>query len=290
MEIQPIYHGPRGAEFRNIVHAFLKRGGLTQEHIGRLMDDSAMRIWGMVFTARCAHPTENYELYETLGDGVANNALVYYLVRRFPEINCPDGVPVLARLKINLVSKDTFRTLNEQHLGFWPYITAAEDTRQRQQKSLLEDTFEAAMGALVWMVDDRIYQGAGFAIAYNIIESLFNTMTISLSYDELFDAKTRLKEMVDAFKMRGPSFNGRRLPPIGDIEYRRADRRPDGSHSVSIYRVESRTPKQEALLATAQGTCQKDAEQKAADVAVKKLRTMGYVNPPKEAYARFCRY
>ncbi len=291
MESQPIHRGSRGADFREVVLSFLRRGGLTQEHIDRLSDDSAMRIWGMVFTARCAHPTENYELYETLGDGVANNALVYYLVRRFPEINCPDGVPVLARLKINLVSKDTFRTLNEQHLGFWPYITAAEETRQKHQKTLLEDTFEAAMGALVWMVDDRIYHGAGFAIAYNIIESLFNLMTISLSYDDLFDAKTRLKEMVDAFKLRGPVFNGRRLPPIGDIEYRRADRQPHGGqHGVSVYRIESRTPRSESLLSSAQGTCQKDAEQKAADIAVKKLRTMGYVNPPKEAYARFCRY
>ena len=123
-----------------------------------------------------------------------------------------------------------------------------------------------------------------------VIPTLTKAELADLLFDRVGFNKRESKEMVDAFKMRGPVFNGRRLPPIGDIEYRRADRRPDGSHGVSIFRVESRTPKQEALLATAQGTCQKDAEQKAADVAVKKLRTMGYVNPPKEAYARFCRY
>ncbi len=286
-----IYFGSRDKDFVETILSFLARGKLRQEYIRLLTDDESMKVWSMVLTAKSADPVNNYELYETLGDGVANNALVYYLVRRFPQINCPDGVPVLARLKINLVSKDTYRQLNSEHLGFWPFISASVEMRNTKMKQLLEDTFEAAMGALVLLVDAKIRQGAGAAIAYNIIESLFDRMEISLAFEDLVDAKTRLKETVDAFKSVGPVVNGRPMPPLGEVVYRNQRNAMTKMHSVSAVRLESRNGRPlETVLGTGSAHILKDAEQHAAKMALDRLKAMGYYNAPKESYTRFCRY
>ncbi len=286
-----IYFGSRDSDFVETIRNFVRRGKLRPEYVDLLTDADSLKVWSMVLTAKTADPVNNYELYETLGDGVANNALVYYLVRRFPEINCPDGVPILARLKINLVSKDTYRQLNSEHLGFWPYISASVEMRNSKMKQLLEDTFEAAMGALVLLVDAKIRQGAGAAIAYNIIESLFDRMEISLSFEDLVDAKTRLKETVDAFKVNGPVVNGRSLAPLGEVQYRSQRNALTKMHNVTAVRLETRGGRPiETPLGTGNAHILKDAEQQAAKMALDRLKTMGYYNSPKDAYQRFCRY
>ena len=45
---------------------------------------------------------ENYEPIEILGDSIVNCCIVWYLSRRFPQLNCQDGVKIIARLKIDM--------------------------------------------------------------------------------------------------------------------------------------------------------------------------------------------
>ena len=128
-------------------------------------------------------------------------------------------------------------------------------------------------------------------IAYNIIESLFDRMQISLAFEDLVDAKTRLKETVDAFKTIGPVVNGRHLAPLGDIQYRSQRNQLTKMHIVTAVRIESRGGRpMETPLGTGNAHILKDAEQQAAKMALDKLKSMGYYNAPKDSYSRFCRY
>ena len=43
----------------------------------------------------------------------------------------------------------------------------------------------------------------GYGVVYAILESIFEKKHISLDYDDLFDAKTKLKETFDYFKDLG---------------------------------------------------------------------------------------
>ena len=59
---------------------------------------------------------------------------------------------------------------------------------------------EAFIGATAYILDNKIRQGVGYAIVYDILSSIFDSMEISLKYEDLYDSITRLKEMFDHFK------------------------------------------------------------------------------------------
>lgn len=120
-----------------------------------------------------------------------------YFYDRFPQLNCPAGVAVIARLKIVYASKNSFQDIAEK-LGFWPYIKASQNEKDQKRKSLLEDVFEAFIGATQQILDDEYELGFGFTIVCRILKGIFDEIPISLEYEELYDAKTRLKEYFDA--------------------------------------------------------------------------------------------
>lgn len=151
------------------------------------------------FTSPTIDPNNNYELYENLGDITANEAIVWYFYETFPQLHCPSGVKTMARLKINYGSSESYSSIAES-LGFWPYIKASEEERASKEKKqkLLEDVFEAFIGVTkLILVNYFGYQGVGNQIVYNIIKSIFDKKEISLKTEDLYDSKTRLKEVFD---------------------------------------------------------------------------------------------
>ena len=48
----------------------------------------ALRVINESLTASTVDPIHNYELYEKIGDRVANYAILTYLMQRFPWLNC----------------------------------------------------------------------------------------------------------------------------------------------------------------------------------------------------------
>jgi hypothetical protein len=50
-------------------------------------------------------------------------------------------------------------------------------------------------------------EGVGYAIVYTILKSIFDNMNISLKYEDLYDAKTRLKELCDMYKTQLTNLN-----------------------------------------------------------------------------------
>lgn len=222
-----------------------------------------------IFTAPSINELYNYELYEHLGDATANDALVWYLYRRFPQLHCPTGVKVLARLKINYVSSESWSEIAND-LGFWPFIKANYEERNSLEKKqkLLEDVFEAFIGLTKDILDTKFTPGVGNGIIYTFIETLFSTKDISLQSEDLFDAKTKLKELFDLPYIR---------EHFGIIKYYHKDGKTE------LY-FEKNNLKN--LYGTGYGNTHVAQEKDAANQALKSLKEKGYSRDKK--FQLFC--
>ena len=196
-----VYLGLRDESFRDLIRGLLERGKLKAKYIDLLTTDESMKVYGQAFTAASANPDVNYEIFEQLGDVSANKFIVWYAYRRFPQLECPLGVKVVARLRINYGARQSFSEIGER-LGFWPYISASEDDRLRKKKDKLEDCVESFIGCTEYLLDKAFRPGVGYAIVYDILSSIFDEIPMSLRYEDLYDAKTRLKELFDLYKSK----------------------------------------------------------------------------------------
>jgi dsRNA-specific ribonuclease len=188
--------GLRDESFKAMLINIFKMGKISPKYFDILTNENSMREYEKVFTSSGADPKNNYQVYEILGDSTANKCIVWYFYRRFPQLHCPDGVKVIARLKINYVGKKEFASIGEG-LGFFNYITATVEEKTFKKISLLEDVFEAFIGLTEYLLDSHFQIGVGYSIVYEIFESIFDKKEISLKYEDLYDAKTRVKEFFD---------------------------------------------------------------------------------------------
>lgn len=195
-EVAENYNGPRDKTFIDFIRTILVLGDMKEKYIDMLTDPKSMIEYAKAFTHDSVDESNNYQIYEQLGDVTANKFIVWYMYRRFPQLMCTSGVKVVARLRINYGSKQSFSGIADD-LGFWPFISASTEIRDTKMKPLKEDTFEAFIGVTEFLLDSRVQNGVGNAIVYNILENIFNKKPISLAYEDLYDAKTRLKELFD---------------------------------------------------------------------------------------------
>ena len=199
-----LYTGSRGEDFKNLITSLLKKGKLKDKYIEILTNENSMKQYGFAFTAESrVHPEENYERYEQIGDAGAGHFMASYFFRRFPQLECSAGNKVVSRLRINYGAKKSFSNIASE-LGFWEFITCPEDGnlpkrkyRKSHMKDLLEDVFEAFIGCTEHLLDKEFRQGVGYAIIYDILSNFFDKISISLEYEDLVDAKSRLKETFD---------------------------------------------------------------------------------------------
>jgi dsRNA-specific ribonuclease len=287
--LKGIYLGNRGNEFKRLVESLLKKGNLSQNYIDILTCPESMEMYAAAFTSEQVDEINNYQVYEQLGDLTGNKFIVWYIYKRFPQLKCAEGVKVAARLRINLGSKNSFSSIADK-FGFWEFISAPNELRQRKRKPLLEDVFEAFLGVTETILDECIKIGAGYSCIYEILSSIFDEIPISLNYEDLYDAKTRLKELFDIFSDR-----------VGVLKYE--EKRDDLLCSVSIYRLEGGkyetkpdgTVNQSSITGRyvkkliGQGTAalKPDAEQVAASNALKHMAENGYVKQIPSIYSKF---
>ena len=277
MEQNPLYIAPRGEPFICLIRNILELGKLKKKYIDLLTDKKNIKIYEQVFTHPTVDSEINYEFFEILGDQTVNKAIVWYLTRRYPFLHSPLGVKIISRLKINLVAKKTFADIGSD-LKLWNFVSVDEDTRQNRMKKTLEDVFEAFFGATEYILDSQIRNGVGYAICYNIIENLFNDIKISLKYEDLYDAKSRLKENFDYHKKikSGILFNEKyETNKVEKINY------------VSVYNVLPDGRKIE--IGKGSAALKEDAEQRAAENAIQNLKRSGALKPIPEEYSNFDR-
>ena len=272
MEINTtIYHGRRGNEFKQLITGLLKKGKVKDKYLDILVSDTNMTLYSQAFTASTADPENNYEFYEQLGDVTANKFIVWYMSRRFPQLKCPLGVKVVARLKINYGARQTFSTIAE-NLGFWPFISAMEDARSRRKKDLLEDCFESFVGITESILDDQYRQGVGNAIVYDILKAVFDELPISLQYNDLYDAKTRFKELMDCY------------PDLGNWKFR--DAREDQFSTSELF---IHGAGKSSCVGLGRASKKSDSQQKASEEGLRTLNRRGYMKTLPEEYAKFAK-
>ena len=210
------------------------------------------------------------------------------MYEKFPQLDCAEGVKVVARLRINYGAKQSFSEIARK-LGFWPFISATNDLRQRKMKPLLEDVFEAFLGATERILDKKKRIGVGYAIVYDILATIFDDMDISLRYEDLYDPKTRLKELFDVHE-----------ESLGSLIYK--ERKEDMITFSSVYRVQGCKYQQrldgtinkkkiiggkEIKIGEGFASLKTDAQQNAASYALGNLKKQGWSKPAPEIYRRF---
>ena len=303
-----IYRGPRGSTFKKLIASLMTRGKLKEKYIDVLTNKENIKKFSKAFTAASANKRENYEQMEQLGDVSANKFIVWYAYQRFPQLDCPAGVKVVARLRINYGAKNSFASIAEK-LGFWPFISAAEDGtdrsakyRTRHKKDLLEDVFESFIGCTEQILDQKYRPGVGYGVVYDIMASIFDKIPISLKFEDLIDAKTRMKEIFDAF---GDSIGSYQF-----IDTRQEKNTPDGElyrvAVASLYKVplgmnrrpvKIRSPNGDTLLpntgwvliGSGIAPTKSAAQQKASEEGIKTLNQQGYIKEVPMEYRLFCR-
>jgi dsRNA-specific ribonuclease len=215
-----ISKGYRDDSFKTFISKILRYGISDESFIESMLSKKGLYLYDIALTSKDANNINNYEMFEQLGDVSINKFVVNYMYGRFPQLENPNGVDLIARLKIKYASKEILHQLGEE-MGMWPFITATKDEKHNKRKILLEDTFESFFGVTEYIIDTIFYTknwekntqhtlifphntyiGIGFNMIFGILKYLFDTLDISLNYESLVDSKTRLNELALEHKMK----------------------------------------------------------------------------------------
>ena len=188
----------------------------------------------------------NNERLEFLGDAVLDLIVGEYLFKKFP--NEDEGV--LSKIRASLVNEKGFTKLALNiNLGESLLISGAEENNKgRTKPSLLSNAFEAVIGA--------IYLESGLDVTAKIATRLIEEAYDSINLNSLSkDFKTALQELTQADFGETPNY--KLIRAFG----------PDHKKEFEIA-VEL----QNKIIASALGRSKKEAQQKAAQIAIKKLK------------------
>lgn len=262
-----LHYGVRGPEFSNYISNLLKMGGVKPAYVELLTDADCMQVYDTALTTKLANPDSNLETLEFLGDGTVNKIVVWYLSRRFPQLMQPVGnnVGILARLKTNLVSKMSLAKIGSlMHME--RFITCTEDQWITSRTKIMEDGFEALIGALEQQIDFKIRIGIGYAICYNIVVPLYDQIELSLDREDLYDSVSRLKEVFDQLKKT-----------LGAVEYK-SRQLDDNTFVAEVFSVlDGRLSR----IGDGRGKSKKAAQLTAAENAIAYLAERGFARIPR---------
>jgi len=209
------YYGPRDDSFKKVIKNFLLNGNLKEKYLDLLLTPESLELYGKAFTSNTIHShldtvenkvvedvesTDNYEMYEKLGDGVFQNFIVFYAFRYIKEDIRVSQVKVIATIKSKYGSREQFSPIAEK-LGFWDYISASVYKRTHSKKALQEDVLEAIIGVTSLILDEKLRYGVGYAICYDILSNIFNKyVIIETEFGELQDFVSKLNEFSNKYK------------------------------------------------------------------------------------------
>jgi dsRNA-specific ribonuclease len=219
-------------QFREyLINLLMTRGDIKLEEAQRYTDKEGMNefVRATTHSSWNRHDlTDNYELLEHLGDTTISHTTTWYLSRRFPDIvqKGKDGVAILTRQKNMLASKPLLAKFCEK-IGLNKYIrwknllfidTKDEKVQKLGEKitprritldrSMKEDIFEAFFGSLENIIDIKEGMiGIGNAIAYKVLASIYDQENIPVRKNDLWDPKTKVKEIIDKHRRDGWSIN-----------------------------------------------------------------------------------
>lgn len=150
---------------------------------------------------------ENNERLEFLGDAVLHTVVAHYLFERYPNMN--EGFLTTTRTK--LVNGEMLAWLSKR-LGFEKYILLSnqiEANNGRTNKNILEDTFEAFIGAI--FLDFEESTGNGFKNAKDWIVHIIES---NVDFTELMTKNTSYKDRLVKYCQHNYQF----IPKFTEID------------------------------------------------------------------------
>lgn len=274
-----IHYGKRDQTFFQLIDTILKITVNDKLRTKIWSDPTSIQYFSTAFTHSSANAQQNYEFLEILGDNSLNKCVFWYLSRRFPQLNCPGGSDMLARLKINTIKKESLASIAES-LGFWDFISVSTEKRNdfKEKPSLLEDVCEAFFAVVEIVVDKHTRIGVGYSVVYNIFSKLLDRKDIHIKYEEIVDANTRIKELFQIY---------RHANLLGKYEYQK-QRDPTGKFAFYTSVVQTLPDGQRIVIGNGGGSTVKEAEQNASEHALHTLRIKGIERLMPKEYIEFC--
>jgi len=216
------------------------------EHLGIFMENNDL------FTQALTHPTYVFEhkkqrlfhnqRLEFLGDAVLGLVMGEYLYQHFP--NKPEGD--LTKIRAALVCEGSLaERAKDLGLGKYLFLGRGEElSGGRERNSVLADAFEAVVGA--------IYLECGLEAAKKFIIGQLAQTVDNLNFSDFGDYKTMLQELVQKYDDEG-------------VSYSILDESGPDHQKLFLAGVKYR----DQILAKGLGNNKKEAEQKAAQAALK---------------------
>jgi dsRNA-specific ribonuclease len=278
MDNTAIYYGPRDNSFKDFLLKIFKYTGVTETYQHKYINDHTLPLFNMAFTSSSADEQYNYEPFEQMGDVTIGKFIVWSSYEKFPQLRGKaEAVEIVARMKINLGSKDNLSQIAED-LGMWIFISASEELRHRAKKKLLEDVFEALIGVIEFIIYDysdsnRSQPGLAYQLTYALLSKLFEPYTLQIDYNVLVDSKNRLKGVFDQYKDQ-----------LGSDPIYKTERVMKNDKNIFISKVYD---KHNVFLGEGAATLKKEAEKKASAMAIGTLERRGFKKVIPNLYATY---
>ena len=274
----PIYYGPRDNTFKDFLTKIFKYTGVNEAYLNKYINDATLPFFNVAFTSSSANELHNYEPFEQMGDSTIGKFIVWSSYEKFPQLKGKsEGVEIVARMKINLGSKDNLSQIAE-NLGMWEFISASEEFRHRFKKKLLEDVFEALIGVIEFIIHDfsdsnRSQPGLAYQLTYSLLSKLFEPYALKIDYNILVDPKNRLKGVFDQYKDR-----------LGSEAVYKSERVQKNDKNIFITKVYDAFNN---FLGEGAAALKKDSEKKASEMAIKTLEQKGFKKIIPSLYEMF---
>jgi ribonuclease-3 len=221
---------------------------LLEKKLGYVFNDPRLLKQALthrsVINERQEKQLQDNERLEFIGDAVLSLAIATLLAREYPHLR--EGV--LSKMRSGLVNEITLAEI-AAHMDLGLYVVLGrgeEKTGGRNRKSLLSDCLEAIIGA--------VYLDGSFTKALEVVERLFYGKIASSGKAPFQDAKSCLQEVCQR------EFGGLPVYELMDEWGREHDKTYVIGVSLSG-----------RLLAVHRGSSKKEAEQKAAELALLEL-------------------
>lgn len=218
----------------------------------------------------------NYNLDKFEGVTVLDLIVVEYFNERFPDVRSEKWLTNMKHTLIGQKGKGELANISISS-GFMDYILYGNEVKESLGK--IEDVFKSPMylrmlanvlkafvGSLVKVFDKVRGVGVGIVVAYNFISYHLNKIDISVDYTDIFNYKSRLKELYDTYKWS----LDKSITIVYDADAGEQVATIVGYPKGNRYR----DTKNEVVLATARGRTKKEATQQASKIALEKLDRM----------------
>lgn len=299
-------------DFAEFINKILSLAGIGPENRRKMTSENNLAKFRVAFTHKTVQSGDdnNYELYELLGDSLVNAAILRYISFIRPDIT---DVETLTRIKHYIQSR-AFLSLLSLRNGYFEHVVLGEEfaksildgverrtRRQDREQSVMSETtrqkiielgegaleenkvfsklmtdlYEAMCGVISSLVEEETkIPGMGYIPVYELTSNFLSRSNIELTYENIVDAVTRLKETYQRIRYTTKSGEERKWN-LGEMK--ETEKLPDGRYKVTIigWFGKTKNPEIEKRQVLAFGVA-KDAQ-----AAFKQAAERGLANLPK---------